>query len=94
MFGACSNKAFEIISLLDDLFLLETIGKAFLSFEDLHSVTLNECCRGQCLFDRFRKLAFQSLEDDANWLSILNQSADVLTQERVYLLKFGSDVFW
>ena len=39
----CKN--FEVVPLLDDFFLLKTIGKLFLSLVELCMVTLDEGCR-------------------------------------------------
>ena len=72
---------------------MKQIRETLLGLEDLHSMTLNVSCEDQGFLDWIWELAFQSFQNLTNRLSVLNQLADILIQQRKYLLEFGLDVF-
>jgi len=77
--------------LFDDFLLLKAISELLLSLAELRTMTLDEGCRSQCIFNYFWEFTFQFIQNGMDRLSILDSLADVLIQELERFLKFGLD---
>jgi len=59
---------------------VESIREALLDFDNRNLMALNISRRVKCFFQRFGENASQRFQDNANRLSILDQSANILVR--------------